>query len=356
VKRAAAGAIVLILATAPAGLSETLRVNGVIDNGTTGRPPAAGTRVEVAVVGADGGRLDVATAEVDAKGRFETTVDGLAGSRIVLSTRHAGITYSTVARPGAAVARAELLVFETTRDVDALSVEADTTVFEDSGDEIEALQIVRMANSSHRTFVGEPGDSTSFRLPLPTGAFDVSIVDGLTPGRSEPHQSELRAGDPIQPGDATFSYAYKLPVVDGETDLQRGSFYSTERMDVLVEPGLELAGGGFRLLDDIDFGGDVYRQYVRNDVSSGEEVSFVLVESRGAGMWPVAAGVGTLLVLALAAWRLGRSRAARRSPLRQRGRSDLLEAIAALDVEHEAGAVADHEYEARREELKSRLP
>jgi hypothetical protein len=355
VTRALALAIVVLVAAAPAASAQTLRVEGFVENGTTGEPAPRGARLEVAVVGSDGQRIDVAATRVDRRGRFTATVEAGAGARTVVSTRYEGITYSTIARPGAEVASAELVVFETTRDPDVLSVEADTTVLEVSGEELEALQIVRVTNASDRTFVGESGQTSSFRLPLPDGAFAVSIVDGLTPGRSRPEGSALEAGDPLQPGDATFSYAYKVRSDDGSWGLDRESFYPTARMDVLVEPDLELAGGDFRLLGDLDFGGDVYRQYVKNDIEAGARTSFTVAASGGAGVLPILAGAAALIALAVAAWRIGRSRSARPPEQEPGDRGAILESIAALDLAHDAGSVGESDYRARREELKSRL-
>jgi hypothetical protein len=363
-KLAAVLAVCLVFVVAPARAASDILVRGSVQNGTIGRPAPRGTRIDVAAVGSDGGRIDDVTARLDRKGRFGVRVDAVPGGRIVVSSKYRGITYSTVARPGAALARAGLLVFDPTRRESTVSVDADTTVLEPAGDDVEALQIVRMTNGSHRTFIGASKDSAVFRLPLPRNAYDVAVVNGLTPGRSEPAETELRAGDPLQPGDATISYAYKVRTGSGDWSLDRSSFYDTERMDVLVDPELELVGGGFELLGDIDFGDNRYLQYVRNDVRAGARISFSVNPASGAGIWPVAAGAGAVALLGIGAWRLGRSRSRRglispggraASAGRRNRRAETLTAIAALDLEHAAGDIPDGEYVNRREVLKSLL-
>jgi hypothetical protein len=342
-----------MLVPVPSMGADMLRVEGRVLNGTSGRPPGSGIRVEIAVVGSDGGRIDGARTALNDKGRFSSAVEFQPGARTVVSARFEGVTYSTIARAGTSVARADLRVFETTRDPGVVTVDADTTVLQPatSGD-LEVLRIVRMTNNSNRTFIGQSGDTASFRLPLPDGAFSVRVVNGLTPGRARPADGTLEAGDPLQPGDATFTYAYKLRGDEGEWAVAGRSIYATERADVLIEPEYELGGGSFRLLDDIDFAGDTYRQYVRNNVASGERISFAVSAGSGVGVWPIAAGAGALLVLLVLAWRVGRARSGRR---RSPSHDEVITAIAALDLAHETGDLEEAEYTARRTVLKDRL-
>jgi uncharacterized membrane protein len=352
-KRAAFLAALLLLVSAPAARADTLRVEGSIVNGTTGRPPPADLDVEIAVVSSDGSRIDSVRTKAGDKGRFSTPVEFEPGARTVVSSRFAGITYSTIARAGTSVARAELRVFETTRDASVITVDANTTVLEPAGSgDLEALHIVRMTNNSDRTFIGPPGDSAAFRLPLAAGAFSVRVVNGLTPGRAQPQAGALEAGDPLQPGDATVSYAYKLRGDESAWSFDARTYYVTERSDVLIPPELELAGGDFRLLDEINFGGDSYRQYVRNNLEQGEAIAFTLEGKAGAGPWPFVAGAVALFFLLILVWRVGRARS--RSP-DSSTHQEVVTAIAALDVAHESGDVEDDEYTARRAELKKRL-
>jgi len=351
--RLAAALVALFLFVPVSGArADTLRVEGRVLNGTTGKPPAD-MRVDIAVVASDGSRIGDVRTPVDGKGRFSSPIEFEPGARVVVSARFNGITYSTIARAGTSVARAELRVFETTRDPGVITVDADTSVLEPAASgEIEVLRIVRMTNNSSTTFIGEPGDSAAFRLPLPDGAFSVRVVNGLTPGRTQPGDGVLEAGDPLQPGDATVSYAYKMRGDEGAWAFETDAFYDTERVDVLIKPDLELGGGDFRLLDEIEFGGDSYRQYVRNDIAADQTISFTVTASSGAGVWPLVAGAGALVVLLVLAWRVGRARA--RRP-RSATHDEVVTAIAALDVAHDSGELDDSEYSVRRATLKEKL-
>lgn len=357
---AAATLVLVLVSFSPSPAQDTLQVKGVVFNGTTGRTVRPGLAVEIGVVGPDGGRIDVARAKVRERGGFDAEVAFEPGARTVVSTRFAGITYSTIARAGTMVARAELRVFETSRDTGVLSVDADTTVVERAGPgQLEVLSIVRMSNGSNRTFIGRENDAAVFELPLPDGATDVAVVEGLTPGRSEPDDGGLGAGDPLQPGEATISYAYKLGADEDVWSFSRRALYPTQRLDVLVEPEMELSGADLEAIGEIDFGGESYRQYVVNDLHAGTSLEFTVATPAGTGVWPIAAGAAALFALGSLAWRMGRRRARTSAPIaspsRELDRENLIQEIAALDLSFEAGDVADADYQTRRRALKERL-
>lgn len=366
--RAATAAGRVVQGTAGAALPEGLRVT-VLQNDAEGTPQG---QPEFAPVGPDG--------------TFTFEADPEKGHLIGLF--YQGVAYSEVLEPGQ-VEGIELTIHETTDDVSVVKIASDTTTVlqstaEGQSDVLEVLQLLRFRNDSDRTYSGQeieqppPPDSESeappprqvLRLPLPESAFDLAPAD---PGNSSGLATaggRLVVTSPLVPGETSVAYLFKVQVPRSGWQLRREIYHPTERMDLLLDSGLELtAAPGFEFQESANLGGQEYNRYRSGSRNPGAvleaDIGFTggSVEGVWIGFGAVVAVLGVLLLAGIL--RMRRRRAAKAPapkaiavepahpapPTRQ----ELIDRVAALDEEFDAGGLEEDAYRARRSELLTRL-
>lgn len=361
-------AALVVLAAAllahPALSASTVAVSGSVTNGTEGFAVPPTLEVTVARLTSDGEETTRRSAAVDGEGGFRIEgFEGGAGSHLVAAVTYRGVTYSTVADAGASSEVVlNLRVFETTEDDSVISVAADTLlVARGPRDVLDVVQRFRIANGSDRTFVGRSDDDARavVRLPLPPRAFDIAADSGLAPGRVVATRDGLATGEPLQPGDTSISYGYRVRVPASGWVLRREVVYPTERAEVLVGIGLELDGPALSFAGRVRVSGRSYRRFEGGPFGGGSTLTADITPSASSpvALWAVtAASLVAILAVSLLGSRLLRPRRRRAAGAPLAGeRERVIEGIVDLDEAFSEGAIGEPEYGARRSEMKERL-
>ncbi|MGH2772700.1 MAG: hypothetical protein ACRDIU_06145 [Actinomycetota bacterium] len=356
--RAALAAALLALIALPAAAQAQVTVSGRIKMGTAGVPLPAG----LTVVGSEideGGKAGELKRQVSNDGTFR--IEGFAGSRLFVGVEHQGVTYAKEVRSKDAEITIDLEIFETTADPSVVSVASNTiTVLQGKGDTMEVLEVLRVANSSDRTFTGM-GDGQPrpiVLLALPEGAFDLSPAEKANPRGLAPTAMGPAATSPLYPGQTQISYLYKVRVPRTGFQFRRESVYSTGKVDLLVGPGLKLqAGPGLKFQETKKLGNTTYRRYRSGELAAGALLGADIVYEgeTGGGLWiGLGAALATLAVATVGSAVLSRKRH-RKETQPEAGREEIIEQIARLDAEFEKGAMDQGTYRRDRERMKRRL-
>lgn len=349
--------------TAPALGASSGTVSGTVINGTSGGVPPAG--LEVSVVQLDSNRKEVGRKSVrtDPQGRFATDAfQHDAQARYLIATTYLDVIYSKLVEANLADEQpVEMKVFETTTDDTVIEVASDTiTVVQGKDDEMEVLQVVRVDNRSDRTFIGRPPASgekgrLTVSLPLPAGAFDVSLSDTLSAKGAEASSEGMTTSEPVLPGESSYSYAYKVRVPRSGWQLRRPILYATSRIDLLIDDRLTTTAPGFELQERPNLGGKTYSRYRGGPFKPGDilgaDVGFPQ-EGSLSGLL-VGAGVSVALLLSFGAATIaGRRRSKPATPM---DRDELIRKIAELDAAFAEGELEETTYRSAREHMKKDL-
>ena len=340
-----------------AGAATGAVLAGRVVNGTAGGGGTAGLEVTVAQLTSEGQETDRRSATSRTDGTF--SIDGFDPSKAghyVVATTYSGVTYSTVvdntSQPMPAI---ELRIFETTSDDSVLRVTSDSiTVVKGPGSDFEVLQLLRVRNDSDRTYIGDrtAEEVPVLRLPVATGGFEISPGEGITAGRLVTTDEGFGSSDPVQPGDSTISYAYKVRIPRGGWSLARLTPYPTDHIDLLAADDLVVNAPTFRFVEAKDLGGRNFRRYRTGPLPARSliEANIDLPSSTSPALgWGV--GVTLLLFLGIVVFAARRRRSA--PPLSDR--EQLIEKIASLDLAFGAGTIPESEYRMTRARLKDEL-
>lgn len=328
----------------------------MVENGTSqGRVPR-GLLVTVMQTSPAGGVVVKREARVRERGTWSLGgFDADAGDGFIVTTTYKGVTYRTVADPSSGVAPVGLRIFETTRDESVISISSDTMIAtHQRPGTMAVLQMLRVANTSDRTYIGQVVDGAPavLRLAVPEAASELRAMEGLTHERIIDTPDGIAAGDPVQPGESRISYTYTMGASEGRWSMTRPVFYPTERADLLVQPELSVATPG-RNLGTLTFQDITYRQVDFGPLVPGQEIVAGVDQPAGPSNPLTVVAAGGLLLTLLAALLLRRRRKwARNEPDE---REQLMGAIAALDVAFAAGHIDESHYRSKRSEFKREL-
>lgn len=353
----------IVLGPRASEAAPTSSVSGSITNGTAGASLPPQLAVTVVQLGDGGGEVVRKQTNSGADGKFRVEgFDPAAGRRLVVATDYQGVTYSRTAEfpEGSSDATADLKIFESTDDDSAIRIPSDViTIIEGTENNLEIIQLLRITNSSDRTFVGtnESGARRVLGLPVPPGATDLLALEGFRGEATSPIAGGIVTSDPILPGDSSISYLYRVKVARSGWSLRRAIFYPTQRIDLLVETMLEVSAPGFRFEEQVTLEEKTYRRYRGRSLRVGSDLEAEIRPASAPGSnlwWGLGGGLGALAILFLA----GVFFARKRKPPRATSpgeRERLVEEIAALDEAFVAGQVPEDEYRRRRNEMKTQL-
>lgn len=233
---------------------------------------------------------------------------------------------------------------------------------------LQVREYYLISNSGDKTYIGREDPDTGQRFTLvfslPAGATNPT-VDKEIAGRVIMLPDGLADTEPIPPGMATvdLSFQYDLPYQDG-MEVQRTFPVSVTSVVLLGMGGdLSLEGSALTSQGALQIPQGMALAYTAGPIPAGEVLSFRVRKGAiaPAGGSPVAGGPTRnpateiafgLVALAVAggvAYWLIRPPAPGPVPPSVR---PLIEAIAALDADYEAGRVGEKEYYHRRETLK----
>jgi hypothetical protein len=242
-----------------------------------------------------------------------------------------------------------------TDDDSVISVSSDTlTIVKGNGNRLELLQLMKVVNSSDRTYTGR-----GLRFPLPGGAFDVTPIQGLDLSKLTDDAEGFVSSDPVAPGTTEVGYLYRIRAGRSGWPMQRAVVYPTDHVDVLVGPGLALSAGNLRFAEAVTLKGVAYKRWRGGPFRSGSVVEAGIGFSDGgpsSGLWwGTAAGLlVAILVAGFASLRMKKRKRAP-APAARQDRPRIVEEIARLDEDFASGAVVEGDYRERRQILKSQL-
>jgi hypothetical protein len=334
---------------------ETIAVTGYVANGTPGGAVPTGLPVTLHVLTAieEAGTY---TATVAADGAFRfggLTLVG--GERLIARVVYQGVDYySEVAtfETGQREIALPITIYETTDDPGAVQA-AQLHIFLDvEADRLWVTEYHQIGNAGDRTYTG------ALLFTLPDGALNLHLDGGELGGRFSEREGGFADTYPVPPGRITTEvfFSYELPYQEGMS-VER-VFYIPVASAALVIPdeGVALEGAGLTPEGRIDTDVGPALSYAAGPLAAGETLTFnvgqAAGEQRGGGAEEIGIGVAVLAVAVVAAYSLWRSPTSRPPPAQAR---PLVEAVATLDADFEAGLLAEETYRQEREKLKCEI-
>jgi len=234
----------------------------------------------------------------------------------------------------------------------------------------EVLHIVNLASTPYRGPGKAPGSPiVSLYLPLPQNYYNLSSLQGLAAEHVHTHASGVYYSAPLAPGAHRVMYTYALPLQSKVSTILLPRVLETTVLDVLVEDTQ------LEATSDLPFGGRVSFESLpfvqfRGTALEARSRSWVQLLRR-TGPTPLLRIAAYGFVICLVCLGIGapfyeqwHNRGipdtprplpfARRQDLRT-SKQRLLQRIVRLDKQREAGAIAEGEYQQRRQASKMQL-
>ena len=238
-----------LLLTAAFSPAETL--TGTVKNGTSNKPGAGD---EVVLLKLGQGMEEAGHTKADAKGAFSFKVDDAASPHLVRAI-HQGVTYHRVVRPG--TSSVEVVVYDVSKKVDALSVTADVMRFQAQGNELQGIRLFAVNNESKppRTQMNDQ----NFEFYLPDGAqvdTAIAMTAGGQPLNSAPvpqkEKNRYAFLFPLRPGETQFQVVFHSPY-RGEATIDPKELYGSQHFVVMLPKTMQFAttsGASFASMHD----------------------------------------------------------------------------------------------------------
>jgi len=355
-------------------------IAGSIVNGTAGAKTPGNLPVTLYALSPDGSSLMFTrTATADASGQF--TFDQLDASGSILygiQTEYLKAMYTsdplTFAHGGLTVT-APITVYETSADASGVRVDQMHMFFDFQPGMTTVGQLFIVSNSGDHAYIA--ADGTSVHLPLPAGATNVQFQDGELGGRYQSVTGGFADTDAVAPGVGTAQIlvSYDLPYDGKKLDINLPIAYPVKSLNVLVpEGGVQLASPQLTSAGSRPVQGGNMLNFVGGNLAAGASLALQLsgapavaagsaLPSGITSVSPVLIVAAALLLVAVAivafVW-LRQQRAASEMAEEEyedvEARQDeLLDTIATLDGDFEAGRVQEKEYRQQRAALKAEL-
>lgn len=348
-------------------------ISGTVTNMTTGQP-VPGLMVELGIFDVSS-MLEQRAATTDAAGVYR--FDGLSTEPgVVFAARvqyPAGVAYSTDFvgfEPGQTALDLPVSVYETT-DESNVRLERVHFIVEFGGNQALVAELLVFSLDGDRSYVGD-GDAV-LRFTLPPGAIDLAINEEEVGGRFRATADGFVDLLALPPGQNVRQvlYRYALPYRDGKLELARTLAYPAANINVLVSDiGQKVTARGLTDQGLRQTQNGNYRTFLAQDLPAGQEIALTMTNlpgmtSGGGGADNpttlriligvlVAAGVAmAALLVALPILRRGRAVSAPAAA--PTDREGLIDALARLDLAHEAGELSDADYRDQRLRLKAQL-
>jgi hypothetical protein len=292
------------------------------------------------------GPIDSLVADAAGKFSFKFTPD--TSAIYLVSSRHAGIEYFSTPVPLApgADSLVTVLTYDTT-STGRLTLDFRNLVVNRGSDDgaRRVLELLIVKNAGDRTVVGRDSLQSTWGMPLPKGA--IAFQPG--PGDFSPEAIQLRNDSvvvfaPISPGDKQIILEYTLPAAEGALKLPLSP---ASTVNLLIEDrNAKLSGAPLAAADSDRIQGKVYQRF-SGTIASAAVLTLDVPNPRAAAKQLVWWLVGALgLTLAVGTALLLKPQAAA-APVRMVGRrqsaTDLVDAIARIDVELKDPHVSERE-------------
>jgi hypothetical protein len=290
-------AIALLLLTVPVYAEDGPGVvAGQVVNGTPGGASAGGFEVALGVYRGNDLEREV-QAQADETGHFRFV--GLDADRDLtyqVGTLHADMLYRsgpiklTEAQPERQVT---LNVYESTPTdpgLRASQVLVSLGVARDSPADLLVTELVKLVNTSDRTFVPQPdgpgGPTSLVRFGLPAGARNFEPGLGLDARQVVQVERGFASLAPVPPGDSLFRFSYRVPVHAAEDALEKSLPYGADLLRVMAEEGgPRVTGSGFTFEQTVDSRGSKLLVWAAHDLAPGTRLSIELSDLPGPSVW-----------------------------------------------------------------------
>jgi len=355
-------------------------ITGFLVNGTPNGKAPGNLPVTLYALSPDGSSLIYTrTVTADAAGNFtfdklDTSTPAMYG----LQTQYLKATYTSDALTfahGGLTLTTPITVYETTSDASNISIEQMHMFFDFvSPGSTTVGQLYILSNSGDRAYVGSDGLSARFQLPA--GATGVRFMDGDLGGRYKSVDNGFADTEAVAPGTGTTQIlvSYDLPYNGKKLDLKVPIAYPAKSVNVLVPEGgakltsPQLTESGTRPTQ----GGNMVN-FVGSNLAAGSSLALQLSgapSTSGAGVTasgnqtvsPILIVAAALLLVAVAivvfVWLRQRQQAEwveEEVEDAEAEQDELLDAIAKLDDDFEAGRIQEADYRRERAELKAEL-
>ncbi|HEU0169424.1 MAG TPA: hypothetical protein VFS62_16730 [Chloroflexota bacterium] len=383
---AAAGIVVMAvgLPAQAAGLGGT--INGVIVEKTAGATLQSGAKAYLYKLSDASEPSQAGQTDVDASGHFQFTfVETDPANNYEVGVQYEGAPYFSdkiTFAAGETTRQLSLDVYEPGSDDSTLSMATTSLLIEpDTGNhDLVVLELNSIVNSSDRTFIPSTtprngGPPPLLRFSLPPNATDLTPGDGLTQDDVLQINTGFGAMIPIAPGSHDVGFTFRQAYQTSGSKFSLNVLYPTKSFRVLMPAdGGQVSSPQLQRLQDQNIGGKQYRLLSATNLAPNTPISLSfsglpgvspLAELSQPEALPWLAAVLALVVLGLMFWYVrDRRRAAAKAkiPVEAIGRHeleiqrrDLLVALARLDDRHDAGQLAEEDYQSQRDVRKAEL-
>ena len=350
---------------------------GTLVNGTAGASSPAHQPLTLYALTQDGSSiLFTRTVTSDVGGQFAfDQLDPSPTTMYAIQTQYLKAYYTsdplTFAHGGVTLT-VPITVYETTTDAAAVSVEQMHMFFDFAPGSTTVGQLFIVSNSGDRAYLG--ADGTSLHLPLPPGATNVRFQDGELGGKYQTVAGGFADTEAVAPGMGTAQIlvSYDLPYDGKKLDVNLPMAYLVKNVNVLVpDPGPKLTSSQLTSAGSRQTQGGNMMNYVGGSLAAGASLALQISGAANTATtggipsgstsppWVLIASAALLLAAAgiVAFVWLRQQREASEEEVQDPAaqREELLNAIAELDDDFEAGHVVEADYRRQRTELKAEL-
>lgn len=336
-------------------------INGRIANGTTGVLPDQ--PLTVTLISYNNNEAEnTSTVAATANGTFSFT--GLSTSANY--TYEADVTYKDITYTsevlsfgeGETQISSDVYIYETTDDLSVLTVGLSHMIVYTTDANLTVREVYYLTNTSSQTFNGP----LSFSLPADATPTDMaaSLVWTTTGGGNAVVDTV-----PIVPGQRQIDYTYTLPASDTYS-LSRHVPLPMGQFNLLIQNGAyQVTSPELTKTDPLDISGMSFDYYTGGPLQANQPLDITLTQGAAAGGTNTLAvwlGVIGLVIVVAAVVLFFRTRGQKPAPAyagpaaEDSGRwEQLLDELAALDDQLEAGTISEEEYRTMRDQLKNEL-
>ena len=243
--------VAAVLASAAAARAA---VEGVVHNGTTGRP---GAGIEVTLLKLEQGMTPVGTTRTDARGKFRFE-QGVAADNLMLRAEFEGVPYTERVPSGARAGDISVTVYgavETTATVPAPNQHV--VLVEPAGQEMVVNESFLYNNQARPPVTYVASKRGTLRFFLPPGAKRIVQVSATGPAGMPLRSSADKTAEadiyevnfPIKPGESRIDLTYLLPYKSPQEFTAR-NLYPGVMTRVAAPSGVTLAGAGLQSLGE----------------------------------------------------------------------------------------------------------
>jgi hypothetical protein len=252
-------------------------------------------------------------------------------------------------------------VWDTTSDPAAILVKRDDLFVVANETSVGVIEAVTVTNQSDRAYIGrgaalagDDASGASVAFALPAGAVDLSLYESDLdiPEVVEVDQG-FAATVAFPPGDTRTTFSYRLPGGGGSFDLSRPALYETLELSVYAAPPLEIRSNRLDARGDVTIDGRRYERWSATEpLDAGDPLQTLAIAEASPPFLAIALSAAAVLLIVLAAILVARRKKRDTEP---RDRARLLEEVARLDIDYEAGDIDHRNWDDRRTTLLGQL-